>query len=822
MIPNRPPKEVCEGCTQFINIGQATTECQKCAKIIHTKCFKKTNFGIVNSVHYCHACHAATPPKYNPFKIINSHTDNDGDHFYNEEITDTIGPLADASEVLEQCKSYQSFEIRTLLTTASGDFTSLFYNIDGNKTNFDGFAAELKTLGHDFSIIGLAETNTDPEHCNLYPLDGYRCFYNPVVEGKTSGTGVALYVKNTFNAIVLDQLCTTKDSIEALFVKILFNNTEIKVGVVYRSPSYSHTEFLEAYTNIVDQISSDKFVQILGDFNTDLHKPHDNETQQFEEHFLSEGLFPTISLQTHKKDNTKGSCIDNIFTFNIQNIQHSGTISDMGKDHSPIFTISQLNLNLNTNNQNKEKQKLLYNYSNENIERFVDCLLSKSDESMGIDSPSPDFSKFIETFTEAIDEFCKLDTPRITKRTFSNNPWITEGIIHAVLHKAKLYKDWKTSCNDKLPDGNPRLYENFSSYRKCLKGVIGLAKEKFYKNKIAEHSSDHKKTWEIINQMRGNTKGATKPPFVINNERIFERRIIAQEFNNYFVSIASNMNQCISNLGEVAVQPLQSFQQFLPKSNPKSMFLFECTTDEVSKIISELQNGKSSDIPIKIIKRTNSIISPILACHFNHLMKIGKFPDELKVGKTTPIYKKDDAELLENYRPISTLPIFGKIFEKIIYSRLYGFFVSQNLLHDKQFGFRQNHSTSHAINYSVHHITQALKNNDHVLGIFIDLSKAFDTIDHKTLLSKLNTYGVRGTPHSLIKSYLSGRKQYVSVLGENSDLKEIDYGVPQGRCLGALLFLIYISMTCATPAKMANLFFLQMTQISLSKPKLHP
>jgi hypothetical protein len=117
-------------------------------------------------------------------------------------------------------------------------------------------------------------------------------------------------------------------------------------------------------------------------------------------------------------------------------------------------------------------------------------------------------------------------------------------------------------------------------------------------------------------------------------------------------------------------------------------------------------------------------------------MQQGTFPSELKVGKVTPIYKKDNQELLENYRPISILPIFGKLFEKIIYRRLYSFFVSQGILHEKQFGFREGHSTSHALNYSMELVQSALKRKQHVLAIFIDLSKAFDTLDHNILLDK--------------------------------------------------------------------------------------
>ena len=132
-----------------------------------------------------------------------------------------------------------------------------------------------------------------------------------------------------------------------------------------------------------------------------------------------------------------------------------------------------------------------------------------------------------------------------------------------------------------------------------------------------------------------------------------------------------------------------------------------------------------------------AVISPYLTTLYNSCFASGIFPKVLKISKITPIHKKGNKELIENYRPVSTLPVFGKIFEKLIYSRVYRFLTYKGILSDAQFGFRKGHSTAHAIHYSADIVKSALENKKHVLGIFIDLSKAFDTIDHKILLRKL-------------------------------------------------------------------------------------
>ena len=199
------------------------------------------------------------------------------------------------------------------------------------------------------------------------------------------------------------------------------------------------------------------------------------------------------------------------------------------------------------------------------------------------------------------------------------------------------------------------------------------------------------------------------------------------------------------------------------------------------------------DIDVKVVKHVISLISNPLASIFNDCLFNGTFPTKIKIARVTPIHKKGKQNDVNNYRPISVLPIFSKILEKCIYKRIIDFLDKHNILMKHQFGFRRGHSTATAILDLIHKINQAIDNKEYALTIFIDLTKAFDVIDHLILLRKLQYYGIRGTPLKLLTSYLSDRTQQTFVDGVSSNFKEIKCGVPQGSILGPLLFLIYIN-----------------------------
>ena len=277
--------------------------------------------------------------------------------------------------------------------------------------------------------------------------------------------------------------------------------------------------------------------------------------------------------------------------------------------------------------------------------------------------------------------------------------------------------------------------------------------------------------------------------FKLQDNTITEDKItISEKFNTFFVNIGPNLAKGMLNQ---TIPP----QSFMGEKISSSIFLEPVTNCEIQKIIMSLKNGAPGydDIKSDILKMSLQYICEPLAHMCNISLIQGTFPQELKLANVIPLYKSGDPQVFNNYRPVSLLPTLSQLFEKVMYTRLISFLETHKILICNQFGFRRSHSSYMALMVMINEITRALENGEHVVGIFLDFSKAFDTVNHDVLLNKLNHYGVRGNALEWFTSYLSDRRQYVTYNGCSSSTKYIKCGVPQGSILGPLLFLLYIN-----------------------------
>jgi len=275
--------------------------------------------------------------------------------------------------------------------------------------------------------------------------------------------------------------------------------------------------------------------------------------------------------------------------------------------------------------------------------------------------------------------------------------------------------------------------------------------------------------------------------FQINDEPSRNPNQIAEAFNSYFVNIGPKLAESVS---PSLVDPTSKISR-----NQNSIFMEPTDELEVTALVKLLKDGSAGcdDIAPKVIRSSIHAFSKPLTHILNLSISTGVVPKEMKTARVTPIFKSGDKELLSNYRPVSVLPCFSKILEKIVKKRLTAFIDNHQMLHPHQFGFRAGHSTSHALITLVNELTSALDKGNSCLGVFLDLSKAFDTVDHDILLQKLEKYGIRGIPLQWMRSYLNERSQCVKVLNVQSSFQQIVCGVPQGSVLGPLLFLLYVN-----------------------------
>ena len=494
-------------------------------------------------------------------------------------------------------------------------------------------------------------------------------------------------------------------------------------------------------------------------------------------------LYPTIKYPTRVTEHSS-TLIDNIFSNCIDSDANSVIIYNDISDHFPVAVhLSKAikkpeQLSYQSRFYNTHSLTLFNNYLS-NDERWTEVnRLSQVEK-----DPNAAYNLFNTVYGELFEICFPLRSSTFKAAVKPQSEWMTQSLIRACNKRSTLYKKYRTKPS-------PKKRAKYVAYRNKLKTILKKAQKMFYLSKFNYLMGNLQLTWKLLGSItKGHHAEAVTELFTENGVEITDRNVIVDKFNDYFVNIGNLLANSIPATDSNVLD-------YLGKSQSRSFYMYPTDPNEIISIAASMKNKASfgcDNIPLKIVKSSINSVADVLSNIINSSFTTGIFPDLLKIAKVCPIFENGEKTLFSNYRPISILPSFSKIFEKAVCNRTVHYLDSLDLLCKSQFGFRKHHSTYMALIDMYDRISSAIDNNEFCIGVFIDLSKAFDTLNHNILLLKLEHYGVRGIALKWFKNYLSCRRQYVYLNGSSSALQSITCGVPQGSILGPLLFILYIN-----------------------------
>ena len=595
----------------------------------------------------------------------------------------------------------------------NSDDLSIFHcNIRSFKSNGDDLCIFLSNLNHKFQIICLNETFIKDTDLEFQQFDDYKIFHSTRVGRK--GGGTALLIKKSFDCEIIPENSVNLPFIESIFVKIrLPNSNPIIIGSIYRPPGSSFPDFLNFMEQTLSSTTIGNYDKILlGDYNLDLLKINeDNQSSNFYNSMNALSLIPTIMNPT-RETNSSSTIIDNILISNLQNFS-AGIFKFDLSDHYPIFIIYPKYIQTTQ----KPPTKISYRIVNDlALHKISEAL--RADIYSGLFDPNSTnvnfaFQLLHDRILLHYNLFCPILTKFVSPKYFAK-PWINSTVRSYIKKREAYFHLFKRGCVTR---------PQYNSFRNFVTNIIKASKKNYYLTAFDQVKSDIKKTWKKINNIlssgKSNSKKNSIDEIVIDNNTITSKQDIADALNEHFSTIGDKIATSIQHHAHNPVTPWNNINQ--------SKFSFSLVTPcIVEKIIMSQKNKKSNlyCYSIGVLKHLSPMIAPVLTKFINLSLINGSFPDFLKTASVTPIYKSGSKTDVCNYRPISILSIFSKIFEKIIAFQLTNYCDKNNIFTTAQYGFRKGKSTSDALLDTLQYVYDNLDKNKTVISFFSGFFKS--------------------------------------------------------------------------------------------------